>query len=549
MSTLTTSPAAPTPDGVAPSALPLSLWLRIGFERALPRERCPEPEECIHDLDRPTDVFCRSHTRFLPYSTEQPSKLRITVVNLLRAAVLGAFTYSADADTAIPLEILGAVLGLALVALPLRLYPATRAIAAALWASAVVIRAALAIPGPAFHRIAGTVLLGLLVIAATWYFGKLTSIYGASGMRSPGGRPTHADFPRQECRRVAGQTRRPMLRAQRTPARAAGVVAKPAVITPGALLLSLAFRIGPADWFELPPPAVTGWLLWTALGGLLGTLFAAVFTGFLHGGLQVSKAVEPPLLKLPQRPPKVHPRSVRPLPRGSGPIAQIGHHLALASTRMATTATNLVRTSAYLAALTAARTANWTHRQVVILGRMLAATIRKALTILADAAEVWLTALSDATRVVVAPVCATAAAATLIAPSGGWLRLYLTTGRYSDLGLAVAGIIVLGVLTSVVWMALCGEQLDSAGHSAWHNASAIIPYTAAMVGIGGIVVGLPGTLGHGRIRIGAVTLGTDALFMLTYIKERWFSGTETDFANAFPSPQDERLEAEGKGSA
>lgn len=498
---------APAPSGTPDSAPARSAWLRLGFEQAESLERCPTGD-CTDDTSRPTDLYCRVHSRFLPYSTDDPSKTRRFVVGLLRAAVLATFSLSAQLDTAIPLDVLGAFIGLALVALPLRQYRTNGPAVVLLWLLACAVRLLLLIHSTGFHKVVGTTLVAVFLLIAMWYLGELCAKYAVADVAYVHGVRSRLDEI---------ENSGPL--ARRATGRATGVVAAAAAITPGALLMLAAMANGPDGWIARAPHGLRSWLLWAGVGGLLGTLFAAVVAGFLHGSPGVNTHFES-RITLPTRPATITPSFTRANPRATV-IDQLFYQLDLASRRAAAALVNLLRSAAYLAAVTLLRTAIWVQRQAVIMGRRIRATVVCAAQILRDAAVVYRVALGHTIRVLMIPVAAVAAAVGIITPTGQWLRLYLVAGQLSDLGGGLAGLAVLMVFTCVAWMALSGLSFADALNSAWFNVQVTIVQAMVLTAIGGTVVGLPGTLGHGRIHIGVLTIGLDVLLVLFYVQSRW----------------------------
>jgi hypothetical protein len=487
-------------------------WLELGFEAPGSRSDCPE-KDCVNDLDSPTDVFCRAHERFLPYATDEPGRLRWFVVNGLRSAVLGAFALSAELNTAIPLDLLGAVLGFVLLLMPLRHYPVTFDFAASLWGAACVIRLVLLIHGVIVRQVVTTSVAVGLALACTWYLGNLCVRYGTADPAFVHGAPPHL---------AARIEDRSWLR-RRTPGRAAGAVAAVAASAPGALLVLAVFTAGPSAWVWHGPHALRGWLLGVALSGALATLFAACVAGFLHGALTVGTAVDP-LLEQPDRPRRITASRPSAPARGAGVFSHFAHQMDLAVRRIGTTMANLVRSIAYQFLRAAVRVANWSHRQAVIMARRIGATARCAALILRDAAVTWCAALGHTVRVLVVPIAAVGVAVTLITFGGHELLKYLVVGGAANLGGGVLDVALLAACTCVAWLALCSEPIDRALHSAAHNALRTFEHLVVLTGVGGLVVGLPGTLGHGRIHIGMLTLTLDVLMVsfaaYSYFRDR-----------------------------
>lgn len=462
---------APTPRGLSETARHVPAWLRVGFESARERTGCTLPD-CVDDNDSPTDLYCRAHSRFLPFATDNPGKTRKIVVNVLRALVLAAFPLAAQANTALPLDLLAAALGFGFFVLPLRLYPTTRLVAVELWIIACCVRVLLAIPDLDARRTLLTGVAGLTLLVFTLYFGELCARYGVADPALVHGAPRH----------LAPRIRERSWLRLRTPGRSAGVVAATAALTPGALLAAALLTADPGSVFWHAPHAVHSWLERTAGGDLLATLFAAAVAGFLHGALDVDTRVDEAF-----RPPK-------PADESSLQIV------------------NVMNAVQYQVGLSLVRTANWTHRQLVIMGRRIHKTVKCTLQILRDAAITWCAALGHALRIVLVPVLCIAGAVGLIAPTGQQLLEYLVVGHLARLGYGLLGILAMSLLVCVAWIALCSEPLARAVHSARHNSMITGVWAGLFTAVGGLVVGLPGSFGHGRIHVGPLTLTLDIVF-------------------------------------
>jgi hypothetical protein len=119
---------------------PRPWWLRLGDEGPEPTVGCPAADCDTADMTA-VDVYCRTHERFLPWVSDTPGRLRPVGVNLVRAAVCGAFVLTASLDSALPVALVGVGVGAAVVALPLRRYPTGVRFVNLLWAVGCVLAA------------------------------------------------------------------------------------------------------------------------------------------------------------------------------------------------------------------------------------------------------------------------------------------------------------------------------------------------------------------------------------------------------------------------
>ncbi|ACU69175.1 hypothetical protein Caci_0222 [Catenulispora acidiphila DSM 44928] len=486
------SATPPTASG-SHSTPPTPGWLSVGAERADPQD-CSEGG-CVGDYSAPTDLFCRKHDRFLPLSSRLPSRRKTIAINLSRLVVLGGFEYSAQYATNVPLVVLGAVLGGLLLVLPLRRFPHTYAAAVRAWAVGGLVCGLAAIPDVTLHRVLGTAVLVIVLGGATLYLGRLASLIGVGDPRIP-----DQIAPRRAARQHAGRQA-----ALGTPGRVAGLVVGPAVASPAAILTLLALGQGPAQWLFRAPSAIQVFLVTTAIGGPVATLFIAAVAGFLEGAPKVDRQVAP---KFPE--PFAPPRFVLDtVPDGS---------LGRVASRTVEITVNAVRRAAHVLATSTVRTANWMHRHAVIIGRKVAATAQCALGILRNAAVIAGYAAMCAVRIVVLPAVGIGAAYALLVPSGSALTRYLLSGGFADLGLGIAGAIALAASVMLVWMLLSGLSRDRVLDSATHNVEDLWARVMVLIATGGLALGTLGSLGYGKIHIGFVTLSVDAVVAFTVLK-------------------------------
>jgi hypothetical protein len=108
-----------------------------------------------------------------------------------------------------------------------------------------------------------------------------------------------------------------------------------------------------------------------------------------------------------------------------------------------------------------------------------------------------------------------AAAMTLI--SAEETRLYLIDGSLEALlrcGIAATtGLVAL----TTTWIVLANEPLRSCILSARRSVIVTAPYALIFIALGGWIVGLPGTLGPGRIRVGWVTIVSTVLLISAFV--------------------------------
>ncbi|MDT0433652.1 MULTISPECIES: hypothetical protein [Streptomyces] len=495
-----------TPDRAYARARDRRAWyLRLAEEQPIVATGCPE-SDCDPGPVHAHDVYCRSHDRLLPFSTSAPSRTRWFVINLLRAAVCGTFTLCAQTSSPLPVTLLAVVTGAVVLGLPLRHYPVGRAAAVGLWALTWVVYALAALTGTHGHRIIGTVVLAAVTLAwLGWTGAKVME-------RADDGRSRRA--------------RRPQV-PDRSAGRAAGVIASGLAAVPAALVLSLLLARGPSDWL-LRLPAVRGWLLVAAAGGLAGALLTALLAGAVDGwGLVALRTRQ---LRVPGRPAVLRWKAVDRRWHGSPPrtfggrvqalVLELRHQSVTAALRCAAFAVNILRLTGHHAAQAAVRLANLVFRQTVVLLRRARTALLCAGQLLGRAARMLATTAPHGGRVILLPTAALALATCLVPPLAWQITVYLTRGGPVRLGLALLCALACMLLWTAGWAAFTGEPFARTRDSALHSASNTLPRLVLLTTVGGWVLGLPGTFGHGRIHVGWLTLTLTALILVFLVRTR-----------------------------
>ncbi|MEV6527260.1 hypothetical protein AB0M43_35555 [Longispora sp. NPDC051575] len=475
-----------------PAALFGSWWARLGFESGRPVTGCPDVGCDLTDL-HPIDVYCVSHERFLPFAHRYPGRRRFLVVNLVRTAVLGAFFLAALWNTSVPLDLLAAVAAGAVLVLPLRHHRTARVAAGGLWAVACVLGMLAAWTGEGTHRVIGTGVLWVLAAASALYAGQSAARYAVarhSAAIDPAAPP-------------------------RMPAHAAAAVAAAVLVVPVTAGLALAHRFGPSGWVLTLPPAVTVWLSGATLAGALGVLLLTVIVGFLHGSALIDRTVHP-LLGMPVRPRRLgwalaRRSGGRGLPRTM--LERFGETATDTAWRAVSSLVLVVRmlaevlrVSAYYCTVAAAHVLNWAHRQAWIFARR----VRKAMTCagwaLRDGASVATVVAVDLLRIVVAPVVLAGGAIGFLLVGVDGVRGYLVADSWPDLAVAVAACLATTCLLAAVCVGLHGAPFRAGLSAIRRTTELTLPQLVLLAAVGGWILGLPGTLGHGPVHVGALTV-------------------------------------------
>lgn len=488
-------------------------YLRLGRERPVVTSGCPEGD-CAPGPIAAHDVYCRTHDRLLPFSASAPTRTRTLVVNLLRALVCGVFSVSAQTANPLPMTVLVALAGAAVLGLPLRHYAVGRATALVWWALACGVCTLAAATGTHAHRIIGTVCLALLASALTaWTSATLTD-------RAAGGRAHRTHRTREPRPSGSPADRFADRNADRSDGRAAGWIASAMATVPATLLSALVLARGPSGWLT-PLPEVRDWLLVAAAGGLAGAALAALLAGALDGWGRVDpRTAQAPL---PRRPAPLRWRPADRRWHGAPPrsfagrvkalVLEFRHQLLAAALRVLSFAVDISRLTGHYAAASVVLLLNLLYRQTVLLGRRARMTALCAAHLTGRAAVLLLTALPRGVRTILVPPAALVTAASLVPMTAGLTTDFLTDGGFGRLGAAVLGALACVVLWTVAWAASTGESFTRTGESALRTAGLALPHAVLLTTVGGWVLGLPGTLGHGRIHVGPLTLALTVLVL------------------------------------
>lgn len=517
----TTSPTASAgPDRAHVPERHRPWYLRLGTERPVVTSGCPEVD-CDPGPIAAHDVYCRTHDRLLPFSASAPTRARTLVVNLLRALVCGVFSVSAQTADPLPMTVLIALAGAAVLGLPMRHYAVGRATALVWWALACGVCATAAATGTHVHRIIGTVCLALLASAFTaWTSAALVD--RAAGEHSHRIRRTRGPRPGGRSDDRPGDRD-----AARSDDRAAGWIASAMATVPTMLLSALVLAHGPSGWLS-PLPAVRGWLLVAAAGGLAGAALTALLVGALDGWGRVDpRTAQAPL---PRRPASLRWRPTDRRWTGARPrsfagrvkalVLEFRHQLLTAALRLLSFAVDIPRLTGHYAAVSVVLLLNLLYRQTVLLGRRARMTALCAARVTGRATVLLLTVLPRGLRVVLLPPAALVAAAWLVPVTAGRTTGFLTDGGFGRLGTAVLGALACVVLWTVAWAASTGEPLARTGESALRTAGLALPHAVLLTTVGGWVLGLPGTLGHGRIHVGPLTVALTVLVLVFLLRAK-----------------------------
>ncbi len=454
--------------------------MRLGAETPGRVHGCVQPD-CDRGPIAATDAYCRTHEAFLGWGPRKPHPLHYVAIGALRVVIAAGFVFTALLDSMLPVWGVALLSGLAIAALPLRLYGLGRNAAALFW----LVAAAL---GLEFWFGAFTTRTGLLTwtayvgLAAWWVFTALVANSGG------GGRAGAAGFDR-----------------------GAQLVAVTLTVT----LPALGAAVVGEQWRDLA--------LILAIGGVTGALLVAAIIGVLRGGRHLDHA-RPPQIPYLSRPLalrwRVQVARARP-GRPAGPIDRLARgviafvHVVVAGSALGgTRLLSALRLLGYGLLVASAALVNWLVRIGVEASRRILGSIVAASLVGWDGWRVFRAATLRAVRVVLIPFAFASCAAVTIAWWSEAVRRYLAEGQWLTLAWIGAGIVAAAIALTLIWIALSGQPLNVSLRSAAHSANIASTKGLLILALFALAIGAPGTLlGIGPITWGWLTAGVWVLLI------------------------------------
>ncbi|GAA1567777.1 hypothetical protein GCM10009789_21500 [Kribbella sancticallisti] len=468
--------------------------LRLGEEEPIPSPGCRE-EPCAKPEIGPVDLYCPDHERLIPFSKVDLGRARWFVVNLLRAAACGAVVLAALTENSIPLFLLFVVAGLAVAAAPLYRYPLTWKVAAGAWLVAGLVAALLPLLGPATESVLRAVLAGLVLVLAVVHTGAFA-------------------WSRQKLLGAAAP---------------AVTLAAFAVVPAMALGWLLSH---PSVGFTSVPAWLRNWLLVGTVTALAGMVLIAAIAGAIQGQSRVDRSVLP-ITAARAVPWQVDWKAAThrgscsarktPLERALNEFATRASAAVVAAARGVA---NLLLRAAHIVQVVVVRLINWVHRRLVMGVRRFVAAIKATGAVLAEAARLGRPVLARTARVVVLPALMVAIGAAAAVVGAEYALRYLLGEGLVILAPLAAAIVAGLVALTLLWMSLAGLSLRVSVDSWLHSVSVATPQVIVMFTLGGWIVGLPGTLGHGPITLGPVTITSTVLLLAVFAWARWTGNDE-----------------------
>jgi hypothetical protein len=463
----------------------------FGFgERPEEAVGCDVEEGCDAARIRPTDLYCDQHDRFLPFSGMSGAG-KIFVVALVAFLVYGSVELTAQLDSAVPVNLGYILVGLGAIALPLRKFRRTCWVTAALWLAISGLALAFPLTDAHFHAVAAAAFL-LVVMTGT----TVLSMF-------------HAALLDEDAAGIAS-----------------GLAVRQLLGAMGALAIGFASPL--ADWvWQAQGPAIGRVAFFAAAILAAGTLVTAIVGGFVESA---KRSDDRPVPKIgsPEKPAML-PRqakatTARGARRGRSPmdilvqaVDRLGAMLYNAKEVIRTVSIYVLRTVAYVIWKLIISLVNWVVKVLVLTWRYVAAgvknTVRLGLRAVVDA----VVALGWAAIFVLVPVSALAGAGLLVASSADETRRYIATGALSVLLQIIVVQFLALLLATVAWIMLASQRRRDSLASAQSSATITAPYLLLFVAAGGWLLGLPGTFGHGPIRVGFLTLTSTALIVVALV--------------------------------
>jgi hypothetical protein len=481
-------------------------------ESARPVETCPTTG-CASGGTRPTDLYCASDGRFLPLSREWSDGVRSTAIGVFAALVYLGFALTAELDSWLPTFFVLGAIGLSVVALPLRNFPVTAKVAGVFWITATVIALIYHAVGARSDAVTVAVLLiagGCGLAAHSGFFAIFVAL-GDDGKR-----------PRQ----------------------AIALVAAALVVAAAAGTTFLAFELVPMP-FPLDEGLIKSIALYTAGVAVAFGVVVALAVGMVDGPRGRSPRVPEieewagfrPVGWQGTRKPVLHRPSsgidviyeliARAAIRVRNAVVVVAWMLARKSVNFVLGTARVVVNSLIYAANVAI---NLCYLIVWVAWLALGATV----SILFGAAELAVWYVFYALVVLVLPVSALAVAAATLPWLAEETRRYLLDGSLAVLAeFVLLSVMAITALTAA-WILLANQRLNVSVSSVRHSAGNVSPYVLLLVTAGGWLVGLPGSLGYGRVHLGWVTFLSTALLVTLLIWSRLDHRHEPKPGSALP---------------
>jgi hypothetical protein len=431
------------------------------------------------------------------------------------AVIYGCFALAAELNSWLPVFVIYAIVGLAAVGLPLRLFPLTVRVTIMIWLVACAVSLTYHFSKSDLH----SVMVTALVVAA------------ACGLSLHSG--VHAVQSALDDQVTENRDNRPKAVLVSATIFFAIAVGAGAVALSTLLIPSILLRF--KSWL-LPGAAITA-----AAAVALGLLIA-VITGLIDGTPRISTdtpAIDPwrgyEEVNWRVRRTIIRRRRIHTIVDRMGEVLRhalirLADALRILSTALARTMTNLFFSSVRLVVNGVIRIINFTLKVAILIFRSLVAGLISASWFCSHAATLVSRYLFYAIMVAGLPVAALFIGAVFTSISAEETLRYLIAG--SLLALLRFGICaVVGIaLLAIAWSMLASQRLRLSLESFRRSVSITAPYGLLLVAIGRWVVGLPGTFGHGRIHVGLITFVSTGILVFAFVWSQFINRSEDESA-------------------
>jgi hypothetical protein len=459
-------------------------------------------DDCVRERIVVTDLYCDTHDRFLPFVRDWSNTSRVMAIVTGAAVIYASFTLAAQLNSWLPLFAVYALIGLATVGLPLRLFPLTVRVAILIWLLACAVTLTYHLTGANAH----TILITAIILAAMCGLGLHIGMHSVQVALDEKAVNNEAHRPRAVLALVTGAF---------TISAALSVAGLSLVLVPRSLSVDAA-------------QLTTGALIAAVTAFAVGWLVAAV-AGFIHGAPRISmdtaairswRGWEPVNWRAART--ALRQRQIRSIVDRMGDVLRravirLADALRISSVASARTAANFLMAAVRILVNILIRGVNFILKLIIIVFRAILAGLASAWWFSSSAVRLTILYLLYAIAVAGLPTATLFIAAACTSVAAGQTLRYLIYGSLVAL-LQFGSLAVLGIAAlATAWITLASQRLNSSLRSARRSASITAPYWLLLVATGGWIVGLPGTLGHGRIHVGWVTLISTGALAIAFV--------------------------------
>jgi hypothetical protein len=473
-------------------------------EGATPVEVCPDGTCNLRYKPSVTDLYCHGHTRFLPF-IGIPSGTRTSIAITAVVIGYGLIELTAETGSATGAYVLYSAIFLGFIAVPLRHYARTSVIASLLWLVGSVVPFVARTTTSRFHMIAAAVIVVAAAVAFT-----LTTLPEASDS---------IEIPQ-------------VIRHRRVGGRDYFEVTERVTV---ALVIAVWSAVAGVAVLVLPGRETALAVVMLVIAALVfgvGTVIVSVSAAVLGAG-PVSTTVPP--IRHPGRP-------TRPSVPG---VHDGGTQFDIMVEIFARVLYSVAVTAGYCLVLAGYGIVRAIIAMINLAVRVIVVTARWAwAAIVIEACVIWSAVVAACRGVtltvvgVLVPASSLLGTPWIVSAAADQTRRYLLNGPIIALGFMSALLLVSTLLLLGAWMILANQHPRESFLSAGRSLFAV-GYGFPVVVIGGWLMGVPGSLGVGKIRLGPVTYVLTALIfigVMLYALRVWRPAQPGPGATAVPGP-------------